>query len=173
MLPTAAPARTRRAAAAQALADDARRAMFCHEDLAAWPAWAPSAGGSPHEPERITRTALVAGAWYEAPRLRRCIEAPLLRRLDELLGSTVAQALLAGTDDAATRPAPDTAALPSPGALEDWLVMQGIEVLLAAVESPLVALVLRERHWPRTQPPLPALDRERSRAALRRAELLQ
>ena len=60
------------------------------------------------------------------------------------------------------------AALPLPDAdpLDDWLLAEGREVLLASVGSAVLRVLLRERLWPRTLPPLPARDTARAQRAL-------
>mgnify|MGYP007130736829 CR=1 FL=1 len=153
---SAAALRQRRAAAALALAADARRVQVTWEDLAAWPDWAALDADS--------RDALArrAGAWLHAGALQRCIAGALLQRVRTQLGEPAFQRLMATPDD-------DTTPLPEAAALDDWLLAQGREALLASVPSAVLRVVLREQHAPRTLPPLPALDHARATRAVAEA----
>ena len=66
--------------------------------------------------------------------------------------------------------------LPAPGLpdaadLDQWLLDEGREVLLASVGSAVLRVLLRERLWPRSLPPLPARDSARARQALVSAQV--
>lgn len=154
---TAAPLRQRRADAARALAADARRAQVTWEDLCAWPDWAAL------DADRRDSLARRAGAWLHAGAFQRCIAGAVLQRARALLGDAAFQRLMGTPDDDGT-PLPDAAAL------DDWLLAQGREALLASVPSAVLRVVLREQHAPRTLPPLPALDHARARRAVAEAE---
>lgn len=154
--------RQRRAAAARALGDDPRRAQLDWQDLVAWPDWADGDADA----DAATREALAlrCGARTQAAALNRCIDGATLQRLRDLLGADAAAALLAPTPSpAAGVEGPE---LPRAPALQAWLLAQGAEVMLSAVPSPALRVALRERLWPQTLPPLPALDAEQSRQTL-------
>jgi len=148
--------RHRRASAARALAADARRAQVTWEDLAAWPEWAAL------DADQRDALAMRAGAWLHAGALQRCIVGALLQRAKGALGDSGFQRLMATPDDDATP-------LPEPAAFDDWLLTQGREALLASVPSPVLRVVLREHHAPRSLPPLPGLDSTRARRAVMEA----
>jgi len=152
----AAALRRRRSAAARALAADARRVQVGWDDLAAWPDWAALDG------EPLDALALKAGAWLHAGALQRCIAGALLQRARAHLGEAAFQRLMATPDEGGT-------ALPEAAAFDDWLRAQGREALLASVASPVLRVVLREHHAPRSLPPLPALDHGRARRAVTEA----
>lgn len=153
---SAAALRARRAAAARALAADARRLQVGWEDLAAWPDWAALDADS--------RDALArrAGAWLHAGALQRCIAGAVLQRAQAVLREAAFLRLMATPDD-------DTTPLPEAAAFDDWLLAQGREALLASVPSAVLRVVLREQHAPRTLPPLPALDHARATRAVAEA----
>lgn len=155
---SAAALRRRRTAAARALAADARRVQVAWDDLAAWPEWAAL------DADARDRLALKAGAWLHAGALQRCIAGALLQRTRAHLGEAAFQRLMATPDE-------DASALPADAsAFDDWLLAQGREALLASVPSPVLRVVLREQHAPRSLPPLPALDHARARRALAEAQ---
>ena len=148
--------RQRRADAARALADDPRRAQLGWDDLAAWPEWAALDAGA--------RDALAAraGAWLHAGALQRCINGPVLQQAQGLLGLETFQRLMATPQVASSE-------LPAAPELASWLQAQGLEALLASVPSPVLRVLLRERHSPHSLPPLPALDGVRARHAVAEA----
>lgn len=148
--------RHRRTAAARALAADARRAQVAWEDLEAWPDWAG------FDADARDALALRAGAWLHAGALQRCIVGALLQRARTHLGEGAFQRLMATPDD-------DNTPLPDPVAFDEWLLAQGREALLASVPSPVLRVVLREHHAPRSLPPLPGLDNARARRAVMEA----
>ena len=74
----------------------------------------------------------------------------------------------AGGAPATGLPAPG---LPDAAELDQWLLDEGREVLLASVGSAVLRVLLRERLWPRSLPPLPARDSARARQALVSAQV--
>jgi hypothetical protein len=155
--------RQRRSCAAAALAEHTRRAQLDWDDLAAWPDWADPAGDSGPTPT----LALRVGALWHTHALRRCIHGPTLKRVQQSLGDSTLQAVLAGEDSST-----EAATLPGPDHIDSWLQAQGAEVMLAALPSPLLRLALRERWWPLALPQLPAPDAARATRALHAAQAL-
>ena len=151
--------RARRAAAARAIEHDARRAQVGWDDLAAWPAW--TALDTPG----FMLLAARSGAWLHAAGLRRCIAGPVLQRVRQQIGDAAFERLVATAPDA-----DGDAEFP---AADGWLQHEGREALIASVASPVLRVLLRERHAPDTLPPLPALDSARARRAVDAALELQ
>jgi hypothetical protein len=149
--------RQRRARAAAALRDDARRAQLGWHDLAAWPDWAAL------EPRALEMLARRCGAWRQAGAWRRCIHGPLLQALQDAVGVDCVVRVLAGEPGAA-------ATLPGADALPEALRTAGTEVLLATVPSPLLRVLLRERLAPQAPPPMPALDHAQAQRWLMEAQ---
>ena len=147
--------RARRVAAARALVDDPRRGQPTWDDLAAWPAWAAL------DTQALQALTAKSAIWLHAGSWRGCICGATLKQLRQRLGDVDFARLMAPRED-------DTAALPLPDAdpLDDWLLAEGREVLLASVGSAVLRVLLRERLWPRTLPPLPARDTARAQRAL-------
>ena len=146
---SAAALRAARSAAARALVAHPRRGQAQWDELAAWPTWGDAEG------EAFAALALRAGAcWYGAA-WRRCISGPLVRALHAAFDGELPERLLQAPEPPGGPPPADA----------DALRAHGVEVLLAAVASPLLGLVLRERLAPATLPPLPALDAASARAA--------
>jgi hypothetical protein len=151
--------RARRVAAARALAGDARRGQPGWDDLGAWPGWAAL------EAQALDSLMLKSAAWLHASTWRGCIRGALLKQVQQRLGDVDFARLMAPCED-------DAPAVPLPDAdrLDEWLLAEGREVLLASVGSAALRVLLRERLWPRTLPPLPARDTTRARRALGFAE---
>lgn len=156
MTPGGTALRQRRAGAARALASDPRSAQLDWDDLAAWPAWAALDAAALHT------LAQRCGAWLHAAAVRRCISGATLQQVRAVVGDAAFARLMQGPD-APCEP------LPPADALDDWLAAEGLEALIATVPSPLLRLLLRERHAPQRPPPLPALDDARARHAVQEA----
>ena len=148
--------RTRRLSAARALAADPRRAQLGWDDLGAWPDWAAL------EPDALHALQRNSAIWLHAADWQRCISGALLKQLQHRLGNAAFAWMMASP------PAGDAPAtvLPDATDLDAWLLDEGREVLLASVGSALLRVLLRERLWPRSLPPLPARDTARARRAL-------
>ena len=159
----ASPLRMRRLRAAQALEAAPRRAQLGWADLAAWPAWADASA------DERDRWLWRAGAWSEAAALRLCIDGQVMKRLAERLGTSALADLLAA-DAAAPEATPASPARWRADTLDAELLRSGRECALAALPSALLRLVLRERLWPATLPPMPAMNTARAVQAMRRAE---
>jgi hypothetical protein len=170
--------RQRRSKAARALATHARRGQLSWDDLAAWPDWAEwvewadqtdgvaNANGA----AAVAALATVVGAVWHAAALRRCIHGATLKRLQQALGDDSLQ-LLCSANMAAD--GGEVATLPPADEVQAWLQAQGAEVMLAALPSPLLRLVLRERLWPQAVAPLPTPEVVAAARALQRAQQLQ
>ena len=159
-------ARPRRQAAARALAGDPRRAQLGWDDLGAWPGWAAL------EPDALHALQRQCGLWLHTADWQRCICGARLKQVRLLLGDA-AFAWLMALPQASGMPANATPAsvLPDPAHLDAWLLDEGREVLLASVGSAPLRVVLRERLWPRSLPPLPARDTARAQQALVTAQV--
>jgi hypothetical protein len=149
--------RQRRGRAAAVCAMHERRAQLGWDDLAAWPDWADESGAAPALAARV-------GAVWHAAALRRCIHGATLQRAQRSLGEEALRSIMGGDSSAAS-----TAPLPDADHIEAWLQAQGAEVMLAAVPSPLLRLVLRDRHWPQTLPQLSSPDAATAAQALQTA----
>ena len=167
----AADARARRLGAARALAADPRRAQLGWDDLGAWPDWAAL------EPDALHALQRQSGIWLHAADWQRCISGALLKQVQHRLGEAAFAWLMAAppADDAPIAALPATAlpttALPDAAGLDAWLLAEGREVLLASVDSGVLRVLLRERLWPQSLPPLPARDTARARRALVAAQV--
>ncbi len=159
-------ARPRRQAAARVLADDPRRAQLGWDDLAAWPDWAAL------EPDALHALQRDCGLWLHTADWQRCICGARLKQVQHLLGDA-AFAWLMALPQASCMPATamPVGALPDAANLDAWLLDEGREVLLASVGSAPLRVVLRERRWPRSLPPLPARDTARAQQALVTAQV--
>ena len=159
-------ARPRRQAAALALASDPRRAQLGWDDLAAWPDWAAL------EPDALHALQRDCGLWLHTADWQRCICGARLKQVQHRLGDA-AFAWLMALPQASCIPANATpvSVLPDPAHLDAWLLDEGREVLLASVGSASLRVVLRERLWPRSLPPLPARDTARAQQALVTAQV--
>ena len=165
-LPDAVGARSRRQAAARALATDPRRAQLGWDDLGAWPDWAGLA------PDALCALQRNSAIWLHAADWQRCICGARLQQVQLHLGNSAFAWLMAspqaGGAPATGLPAPG---LPDAAELDQWLLDEGREVLLASVGSAVLRVLLRERLWPRSLPPLPARDSARARQALVSAQV--
>jgi hypothetical protein len=166
--------RQRRSRAAQALATHERRGQFGWDDLAAWPDWADSAdwADSTHSADGTTAVHALAtrvGAVWQAHAVRHCIHGVTLKRLQQVLGEDTVQALCRADMHANQD---DIIALPPADQIEAWLQAQGAEVMLAALPSPLLRLVLRERLWPHALPRLSPPDMAAAARTVQRAQAL-
>ena len=159
-------ARPRRQAAAQALAGDPRRAQLGWDDLAAWPDWAAL------EPEALHALQRQCGLWLHVADWQRCICGARLKQVRQWLGDA-AFAWLMALPQARNKPADaaPASAMPDAAHLDAWLLDEGREVLLASLGSAPLRVVLRERLWPRSLPPLPARDTARAQQALVTAQV--
>lgn len=161
-------ARPRRQAAARALATDPRRTQLGWDDLGAWPDWAAL------EPDALLALQRQCGLWLHTADWQRCICGAQLKQVRQGLGDA-AFAWLMALPQAGHVPATATAtparALPDAAGLDAWLLDEGREVLLASVGSAPLRVVLRERLWPRSLPPLPARDTARAQQALVTAQV--
>jgi hypothetical protein len=142
----AAAARTRCHAAAAALQHTPRRAQLSWHDLAAWPSWA--AAGDGHALDDLAWT---AGVFWHGGAWQWCIDGAQLQHLRQRLGAAAFETLMA-----MERPAAPTEPLPQGRAADAELTQWGREVLLAALPAPALRVVLRERSWPQSLPPVPA-----------------
>ena len=159
-------ARPRRQAAALALAGDPRRAQLGWDDLGAWPDWAAL------EPDALHALQRQCGLWLHTADWQRCICGARLKQVQHLLGDAPFAWLMA-LPQASCIPANAAPAsvLPDAARLDVWLLDEGREVLLASVGSAPLRVVLRERLWPHSLPPLPARDTERAQQALVTAQV--
>ena len=158
--------RPRRQAAARALATDPRRAQLGWDDLGAWPDWAAI------HPDALLDLQRRCGLWLHTADWQRCICGARLKQVRQGLGDAAFAWLMAlpqaGHVPAAATPA---RALPDAANLDTWLLDEGREVLLASVGSAPLRVVLRERLWPCSLPPLPARDTARAQQALVTAQV--
>lgn len=159
-------ARPRRQAAARALAGDPRRAQLGWDGLGAWPDWAAL------EPDALHALQRQCGLWLHTADWQRCICGARLKQVQHLLGEAPFAWLMA-LPQASCIPANAAPAsvLPDAARLDVWLLDEGREVLLASVGSAPLRVVLRERLWPRSLPPLPARDTARAQQALVTAQV--
>ena len=159
-------ARPRRQTAARVLAGDPRRAQLGWDDLAAWPDWAALDTDALHALQRQ------CGLWLHTTDWQRCICGARLKQVRQWLGDAAFTWLMA-LPQASCKPANAASAsvLPDAANLDVWLLDEGREVLLASVGSAPLRVVLRERLWPRSLPPLPARDTARAQQALVTAQV--
>jgi hypothetical protein len=160
----AATQRARCAAAALALQQTPRRAQLGWQDLAAWPVWASTAADDASELDNLAWT--VGVCWYGSA-WQRCIDGAQLQRLHQRLGAKPFDALMS-TQPPAQNDTP--LELPPQGrdadtALTHW----GREVMLAALPAPALRVVLREKLWPQSLPPVPAPPQAAAQAAVDQA----
>ncbi len=158
--------RQRRSRAATALAEHPRRAQLGWDDLADWPAWADTA-----ETTNTSTVSLRVGALWHAGALRRCIHGPTLKQVQQTLGDSALQSVLAGAEGNSDGSV-NAGTLPGPQQIDAWLQAQGAEVMLATLPSPLLRLALRERLWPQALPQLPMPDAARAARTLQAAQML-
>jgi hypothetical protein len=154
-------------AAATALRHTPRRAQLAWQDLAAWPAWASTNDGDAGKLDNMAWT--VGVVWYGSA-WQRCIDGAQLQGLHQRLGAASFAALMA-TDTAAQNDAPPE--MPPHGrdadaALTHW----GREVMLAALPAPALRVVLREKLWPQSLPPVPAPPQAAAQTAVKQALLV-
>jgi YOP proteins translocation protein K (YscK) len=176
--------RQRRGFAAGALAQHARRGQLAWADLAAWPDWAVGldAAAQADAPAAVQALATRVGAVWHAEALHRCIHGATLKRLQQVLGEDTLQLLCKAHTTATGREnhqrgseGPEDAqasVLPPADQIESWLQAQGAEVMLAALPSPLLRLLLRDRLWPKTLAQLPAAEMAAAARAVQRAQAL-
>ncbi len=175
--------RQRRNLAAQALAQHERRGQLAWADLAAWPDWAVGldAAARGDLPASVQGLASRVGAVWHAHALRHCIHGATLKRLQLVLGEDCLQLLRKADTAVGGRDKPragqdhgdaEVSVLPPADHIETWLQAEGAEVMLAALPSPLLRLVLRERLWPKTLAQLPPADMAAAARAVQGAQAL-
>ncbi len=142
----AAAARARCHAAAAALQHTPRRAQLSWQDLAAWPSWAAA-----DDADALDDLAWTAGVFWHGGAWQWCIDGAQLQHLRQRLGAAAFEVLMA-----LERPADPTDRLPQGSDADAALTQWGREVLLAALPAPALRVVLRERLWPQSLPPVPA-----------------
>ena len=158
---TAAGERALRYRAAAALAQAERRAQLAWNDLPAWPVWTESPAAE--------RDAWLwrLGVYCEASALRRCIEGRVVRHLAERLGAAQLKHMLETAPDAGRSPPEAWTNRWDPPAADAAWIAAGRECALAAVPSAVLRVILRERLWPGTTPPVPAMNTALAQQAVR------
>jgi hypothetical protein len=157
----AAAARARCHAAAMALRHTPRRAQLAWHDLAAWPSWATAAAD---DAQALDDLAWTAGVFWHGGAWQWCIDGARLQHLRQRLGAAAFEALMA-----TARPAEPAPALPQGRDADAALTQWGREVLLAALPAPALRVVLRERLWPQSLPPVPAPAQAAAQKAVEQA----
>ena len=157
----AAAARARCHAAALALQHTPRRAQLSWHDLAAWPSWATAHADDTDALDGLTWT---AGVFWHGGAWQWCIDGARLQHLRQRLGAASFDALMA-----MPQPREANDPLPQGSEADAALTQWGREVLLAALPAPALRVVLRERLWPHSLPPVPAPAQARAQDAVEHA----
>jgi hypothetical protein len=155
----AAAARARCHAAAVALQHTPRRAQLAWHDLAAWPSWAAA-----DDADALDDLAWTVGVFWYGSAWQQCIDGARLQHLRQRLGAAPFDALMA-----TSQPTQPVDPLPQGSDADAALAPWGREVLLAALPAPALRVVLRERLWPQSLPPVPAPAQAAAQKAVERA----